>query len=114
MALTFIDTNSLPRTLSAGGGEATEILNDALCGAKNAVGTLRWLKSDQKYLVDKCDKHQLIYLMEGNGSIVLENRSYAVAKGAGVYLGPSETATFEAAPGGSLKLFQLVVPKIAK
>jgi len=36
-----------------------------------------------------------------------------VTKGAGVYLGPTETATIEAS-GGSLKLFVLVVPKIPK
>ncbi|MGP0090957.1 MAG: AraC family ligand binding domain-containing protein [Xanthobacteraceae bacterium] len=112
MALTFIDTNKLPRTPSTGRGEVTEVLNEALCGAKNVLGTLRWLKPGETYAVDKSDKHQLIYLMEGKGSINLDNKRYDVGKGAGIYLGPSETATIEVAQGAALKLFQLVVPKI--
>src|ERR1700674_2076202 len=114
MALTFIDTNKLPRTPSTGRGEVTEVLNEALCGAKNVLGTLRWLRPGEKYAVDKCDRHQLIYLMDGKGSINLDNKRYEVAKGAGIYLGPSEAATIEAAEGAPLKLFQLVVPKIPK
>jgi glyoxylate utilization-related uncharacterized protein len=60
------------------------------------------------------DRHQLVYLMEGKGSIRLNDREYAVEKGAGLYLGPSETATITAGGGGSLKLFHLVVPQIPK
>jgi len=50
--------------------------------------------------------------MEGKGRIKLENKDYDVSKGAGVYLGPSESATIQAADGASMKLFHLVVPKI--
>jgi hypothetical protein len=50
--------------------------------------------------------------MEGQGSLTLEKQEHQVQKGMGVYLGPSETATLQAAPGGSLKLFHLVVPQI--
>ena len=114
MALTFIDTNKLPRKSTSGQGEVTEVLNNALCGAKNVLGMLRWLKSGDKFTPDKSDKHQLIYLMDGNGSINLGDKNYEVAKGAGIYLGPSETAKIEAAQGASLKLFHLVVPKIPK
>jgi quercetin dioxygenase-like cupin family protein len=111
MALTFIDTNKLPRQKTPQ-GEATEILNAALAGAKNVLGTLRWLKSGEKFKAESSDKHQLIYLMEGQGRINLENKNYDVTKGAGVYLGPSESATIQAADGASVKLFHLVVPKI--
>jgi hypothetical protein len=52
--------------------------------------------------------------MEGQGTISLENKDYPVTKGAGVYLGPSETATIQAAAGASLKLFHLIVPQIPK
>ena len=65
---TFIDTNKLPRVQTPQ-GEATEILNNALVGAKNVVGTLRWLKSGEQFQANPSDKHQLIYLMEGKGSI---------------------------------------------
>ena len=111
MALTFIDTNKLPKIKTAQ-GEMTEILNKDLAGAKNVVGTLRWLKSGEKFDAAASGKHQLIYLMEGKGRINLENKDYDVAKGAGVYLGPSESASIQAAPGASVKLFHLVVPKI--
>lgn len=107
----FIDTNNLPREISAS-GEFTEILNDKLAGAKNVVGTLRWLKSGEKFEAAPSDKHQLLYLMEGKGRINLESKDYDVSKGAGVYLGPSETATISAAEGASVKLFHLVVRQI--
>jgi 5-keto 4-deoxyuronate isomerase len=50
--------------------------------------------------------------MEGAGSIRLDGKNYEVAKGAGVYLGPSESATIQASDGASLKLFHLAVPPI--
>jgi glyoxylate utilization-related uncharacterized protein len=110
---TFIDTNKLPRVKTPQ-GEATEILNDALVGAKNVLGTLRWLQSGEQFRADPLNKHQLIYLMEGEGTITLDSKDYNVPRGAGVYLGPSETATIKAGAGESLKLFHLVVPRIPK
>lgn len=112
MSLTFIDTNKLPKKATTGQGEVTEVLNGALCGAQNVHGSLRWLKSAETFKPDATNKHQLIYLMEGKGRIRLNNRDYEVEKGAGVYLGPSETATIEAPNGAALKLFHLVVPQI--
>jgi mannose-6-phosphate isomerase-like protein (cupin superfamily) len=109
--LTFIDTNKLPRVQTPQ-GEATEILNQRLAGAKNVLGTLRWLSPGEKFQADPIEKHQLIYLMEGSGQIRLDNKDYDVSRGAGVYLGPSETATIQAGGGSPLKLFHLVVPRI--
>ena len=109
--LTFIDTNKLPRKKAAV-GEVTEVLNRDLCGAKNVVAALRWLKSGEKFKAEASDKHQLLYLMDGKGSIHLDNKNYVVSKGAGVYLGPSESATIQPEAGTSLKLLHLVVPKI--
>lgn len=109
--LTFIDTNKLPQKKTAE-GDVTEVLNRDLCGAKNVVAALRWLKSGEKFKAEASSKHQLLYLMEGNGSIRFDNKDYQVSKGAGVYLNPSETATIQASVGGSVKLFHLVVPKI--
>src|ERR1700728_1895491 len=87
--LTFIDTNKLPR-IQTPQGEATEVLNNALVGAKNVLGTLRWLKPGEQFEAPPLDKHQLIYLMEGSGAIRLEGKDYDVPRGAGVYLGPTE------------------------
>lgn len=79
---------------------------------KNVVAALRWLKSGEKFNAEASNKHQLLYLMEGKGSIRLNEKNYDVSKGAGVYLGPSESATIQPAEGASLKLLYLVVPKI--
>ena len=38
MSLTFIETSKLPK-ISTPQGDMTEMLNDALCGAKNIVGS---------------------------------------------------------------------------
>jgi len=109
--LTFIDTNKLARKKTAE-GEVTEVLNRELCGAKNVVAALRWLNAGEKFKAEASDKHQLLYLMEGEGNILLDEKNYDVSKGAGVYLGPSESATIQSAAGASLKLLHLVVPKI--
>jgi hypothetical protein len=108
---TFINTNELPR-MKGPQGEFTEILNGPLAGAKNVLGTLRWLSSGETFPAEPLDKHQLIYLMEGKGVIRLNNQDVEVTRGAGVYLGPSEGATLRAAEGASMKLFHLIVPRI--
>jgi len=110
-ALTFIDTKKLPRVKTPQ-GEVTEILNEKLEGAKNVFGTLRWLGPGEKFEAGAQEKHQLIYLMEGQGTIRLENKDYDAGRGAGVYLGPSEGATIQAGAGSALKLFHLIVPRI--
>ena len=113
MSLTFINTQQLPRSATPGRGEMTEVLNETLCGAKNVVATLHWLKPTDVFRAEAADKHQLVYLMEGKGRITLNGKHYDVGKGAGAYLGPSETAEITAADG-TLKLFVLVVPQIPK
>jgi AraC-like ligand binding domain len=114
MSLTFIDTNKLPKKATAGHGEFIEVLNQALCGAHNVHGSVRWLKPGEAFEPEAIDRHQLIYLMDGKGSIGLDAGSYDVEQGAGVYLGPEETATIRPAAGASLKLFHLIVPRIPK
>jgi quercetin dioxygenase-like cupin family protein len=109
----FIDTNKLPRK-STDEGEVTEILNSELVGAKNVHGMLRWIKPGETFQADAGTKHQLLYLMEGKGTINLENKNHEVTKGMGIYLGPSETASISAAPGATVKIFHLVVPQIPK
>ncbi len=112
MSLTFIDTNKLPKKPSNGQGEVTEVLSQALCGAKNVHGSLRWVGTADTFKAETPGKHQLIYLMDGKGRIRLNDRDYDVEKGGGIYLGPTETATIQARGGAPVKLFHLVVPKI--
>ena len=113
MSLTFIDTNKVSHVKAAGSGEFAEILNDKLCGAKNVVGSLRWLHPGEKLEV-RSDKntHQLVYLMQGEGTITLEAKDHTVRKGSGVYVGPSESVAIKQAGTGPLKLFHLVVPHL--
>jgi len=114
MPLTFIDTNKLAKETTAGHGEVTDILTENLCGAHNVHGSVRWLKPGELFAPESLDRHQLIYLMDGRGSIRLDAKSYDVERGAGVYLGPRETATIRPADGATLKLFHLIVPQIPK
>jgi len=114
MSLTFIDTNKLARRSTAGEGDVTEVLNEALCGAHNVRGSLRWLKPMETFKPEMTNKHQLIYVIQGKGHIRLNDRNYDVGKGAGIYFGPSETATIKASSGASVKLFHLIVPQIPK
>jgi len=112
MANTYIDTNTLPHTKVPGSGEFVEVLNNTLCGAKNVVGSLRWLGQGEKYDAS-CDAntHQLLYLMDGEGTITLNGKDHAVANGHGIYLGPTESAKIAQRGSAPLKVFQLVVPK---
>jgi hypothetical protein len=110
----FIDTSALPRVATPGGGEMVEILSDRLTGAKNVVGTLRYLAGGESFVAAPVERHQLLYLMEGRGRLLLEGTPHDVEKGMGLYLAPAEGATLTAADGASLKLFHLVVPQIPK
>lgn len=114
MATQFIDTNKIaPVALKGNHGKYAEILNNALCGAKNVVASLHWLDSGQDFsAANDASTHQVLYLMEGSGKIRLDGKDYDVGKGAGVYLGPSEAATISQTGAGPLKLFHLTVPKV--
>ena len=114
MTTTFIKTGDCPKRKIAGAGEVAEIMNEKLCGAKNGLGMLRWLRAGERLEAGaEKDSHHLIYLMEGRGIITLNAKDHEVGKGAGVYLGPNEQAIVRHAGSGPLKLFHVVVPKLA-
>jgi glyoxylate utilization-related uncharacterized protein len=112
MANTYIDTNRIPRTRISGAGEVAEILNNQLAGANNVVARLHWLHAGDRLDAGEPGFHHLVYLMEGEASIALNGAEHRVAKGAGVYLGPSETACISHVGSAPLKLFHLTVPKL--
>ena len=112
MANTYIDTTTLPRTKIAGAGEVSEILNGHLAGAKHVVAKLHWLDRDEALDAGEANCHHLVYVMEGEATIDLNGASHRVAKGAGVYLGPSESARIAHAGASPLKLFHLRVPTL--
>lgn len=114
MATTHIDTNSIRRRkLGDGQGEVAEIVNRALCGAENVLGTLHWLKNGEQFAAGPLENtHQLLYFMEGDGVIRLGGKDVEVKRGGGVYLGPSETADIRhTGKSVFLKILHLVVPK---
>jgi quercetin dioxygenase-like cupin family protein len=114
MTTTFIKSGDCARVRIPGEGEAAEIVNSALCGPKNGLATLRWLKKGERLEPPaRSATHQLIYLMEGSGVMTLNGKDYPVSRGAGVYLGPNESAAIRAGADGTLKLFHLVVPEVA-
>ena len=45
--------------------------------------------------------------MEGEGTISLNSKDHKVGQGAGIYLGPSESARVTQSGSGTLKLFHL-------
>src|ERR1700733_6375578 len=109
MSLTFIDTNKIPHSKLSGAGEFAEVLNGQLCGAKNVVGSLRWLNPGEKLDVrSDASTHQLVYLMQGEATITMDSKDHEVKKGAGVYVGPSEIVTIKQSGSAPLKLFHLV------
>jgi len=112
MANTYIDTNRIARTTIVGAGEVAEILNTRLAGAKNVVAKLHWLGRGDHLDAGEPDFHHLLYLMEGEASIALDGGDHRVGKGAGVYLGPSETARIANVGASPLKLFHLTVPRL--
>jgi mannose-6-phosphate isomerase-like protein (cupin superfamily) len=111
---TFIKTGDCARVKAPGNqGDVSEILNTTLCGAKNVQAMLRWLSPGQRFNAEaRKDTHQLVYLMEGEGVISFNNKEYPVAKGTGIYLGPSEIASIGQKGNAPLKLLHLVVPKL--
>jgi len=113
---TFIDTKQCRRVkLADAGGEVAEIVNRELCGAENVVAMLRRLGQDDNFEAEPLENtHQLVYLMDGSGVIKLKGKDYEVDKGAGIYLGPSESAGIRQAGSAPLQLLHLVVPKIAE
>jgi hypothetical protein len=114
MTTTYIRTGDCAKRKVPGAGEVAEIMNEQLCGAKNGLAMLRWLGAGEKIEAQaKQNEHQLIYLMDGKGVIALNGKDYEVGKGAGIYLGPCEQATVRHAGSAPLKLFHLVVPKMA-
>jgi quercetin dioxygenase-like cupin family protein len=114
MTTTFIDTARCAREeLGSGLGVESQILNEDLCGAKNVVGKLRWLDKGDRIAGERLENtHQLFYLMDGEGTIELGGKTYEVSKGAGLYLGPKETASIGHRGSKPLKLFQLIVPRV--
>ena len=112
MANTYIDSTAIPRTAVTGAGEFAEILNNQLAGAENVVATLHWLKPGDHVDAGGPNTHHLVYVMDGEATITLDAAGHRVGKGAGVYLGPSETARIAHAGAAPLKLFHLTVPKL--
>ena len=113
MAITYIDTEQCLQTKLPGAqGTVAEIVNRDLCGAKNVIGMLRWLEAGERFDAEPlAGKHQLIYLMDGNGVVSLGTQDYELTKGAGIYLRPRESGGVRQTGLLPLKLLHLIVPQ---
>lgn len=112
MTTTFIKTSDCVRHAVQGAGASAEILNEELCGAKNILAKLHWLKGNDHLAADaKIGTHELIYVMEGDAVIRLNQKDYPVKKGAGVYLGPNESAAIRPQEAQDITLLHLIVPE---
>lgn len=106
MMITFIDTAACERK-NFEHGKAAEVVNNALCGAEQMTAHLRWLGEGERFEAEPLSaSHQLIYVMEGNGVVALEGKDYEVGPGAGLYLGPGESASLRGTE--ALKAFHLI------
>ena len=113
MSTQFIKTGQVPTRIDGNAGAAAEVLGEKICNAKNVVGNLRWLhKGNQLDATTPAATHRLVYVMEGDAVITLDDKDYKVGKGAGVYVGPEESAMLRPAADQTLKLFELIVPEI--
>jgi glyoxylate utilization-related uncharacterized protein len=110
VALTYIDTDECRKIKLPGRqGTVAEIVSRDICGAKNVIGLLRWLGHGESFEAGVLeDKHQLIYVIEGEGVVTLTAKEYSISKGDGVYLAPTESAGIRHTTG-RLELFHLVV-----
>jgi hypothetical protein len=100
-------------TAAGGHGEVAEILSVSLCGAHNVHGSVRRLQPVESFEPERVDRHQLIYLMDGRGSIRLDPKSYDVERGAGVYIGPRETAASQRRSAQAVPSYRGTDPEIA-
>ena len=110
MPITYIETEKLSRVRSPeNGGESAEIVSRDLCGAEDVSASLRWLEGGECLVASPLSRHhQLIYLIEGEGEIELDDKTYPAERGAGVYLAPDETARISATGASALKLLHLL------
>lgn len=108
MSLTFVDTGKI-EPVPTREGTLVEVLSERVCGAKKVRGWIRQVDPGRTLAVDGTDTHQLVYLLEGAAAVSLDNKSYDVEKGAGLYLAPNESAELKASARGA-KVFHLAVP----
>ena len=111
---TFIDTEQCKRINTQDlQGEYAEIINKELCGADNVVGILRWLKGGQKFTADSLPgTYQLLYLLEGDATVGLNDKDYEISTGMGIYLESEETTNISPNKGGIVKILHLIVPQL--
>ncbi|OGL62877.1 MAG: hypothetical protein A3J27_09130 [Candidatus Tectomicrobia bacterium RIFCSPLOWO2_12_FULL_69_37] len=109
----FIDTEACERVPQGPGlGTAAEVMGPERCGARNGRGLLRRLGPGERVEAQAMPgARQLLYLMEGEGTIELGGKAHPAGAGMGVFLGLAEGAVIRHAGSAPLKVFHLVVPE---
>ncbi|MBI3126818.1 MAG: hypothetical protein HYZ11_04355 [Candidatus Tectomicrobia bacterium] len=109
----FIDTEACERVgVGPGLGTAAEIMGPERCGAQNGRGLLRRVGPGERVEAEALPgARQLLYLMEGAGTIELGGKAHPAGAGMGVFLDLGEGAVVRHTGGAPLKVFHLIVPK---
>jgi len=109
--LSIIDSNTHASRRFESGTETT-LCSRALCGANNLTVYRRNIAQGRRFVLEAGAQYHLVYVLRtaSNGEIHFENQTHGAEEGAGVLLGPSEKARFEAS-GSDLDLLHMVVPK---
>src|SRR2546422_9217216 len=109
--LTIINSNTAEARRVESGTEVT-LCSPGFCGSKNLTVYKRTIFAGRRLDVLAANEYHLVYVIATptKGIIRFNNQLHDAEEGAGVLLGPSESARFEAS-GSNLELLHMIVPK---
>ena len=109
--LTIINSNTAESRRVESGTETT-LCSPGLCGSKNLTVYKRTIFAGRQFNLQAVNDYHLVYVMRSSakGFVHFKNETHDAEEGAGVLLGPSETARFQASES-NLELLHMVAPK---
>src|SRR2546425_8899326 len=109
--ITIVDSTTAEARRVESGTEVT-LCSPGFCGSKNLTVYKRTIFAGRRLDVLAANEYHLVYVIATptKGIIRFNNHLHDAEEGAGVLLGPSESARFEA-PGSNLELLHMIVPK---
>ena len=108
--LTIVNSNTAEARRVESGTEVT-LCSPGYCGSRNLTVYKRTIFAGRRLDVPAANDYHLVYVIASptKGIIRFNNQLHDAEEGAGVLLGPSESARFEA-PGSNLELLHMIVP----
>src|SRR5262249_33680243 len=109
--LTIINSNTAEARRVESGTEVT-LCSSGYCGSRNLTVYKRTIFASRTLDVPAANDYHLVYVIASpaKGIIRFNKQLHDAEEGAGVLLGPSESARFEAS-GSNLELLHMIVPK---